>query len=265
MDKYNSIKLGFSGSMGQMNSSIINLASKDNSFTITSLYEPYKKVTENDFVYINNTKISHSNDINVLENSDIILDFSHNSNTYNVLNFCYQKNKKIVIGTTKLSNETLNLINKFSEKIAIFYSPNMSFGINAFFSMLPQLVDKFSDFDIEIIEAHHRRKKDAPSGTALKIFEILKSKNNNLEAIYNRNNLDRPREKNEIGICSIRGGGIYGNHSVFFISESEEVEFTHRLINKDALAKGTLIAVKFLISKNKGLYYYEDLIKELKS
>ncbi len=258
------IKLGFSGSLGQMNSTIINLALKDKNFVISSLYEPYKNVTENDFIASDNIKIFHSNDISVLENSDIILDFSHDSNTYNIIKSLAEKNKKFVIGTTKLSENTFNLINYASKQTAIFYSPNMSYGINAFFSLIPILMEKFYNFDIEIVETHHRKKKDAPSGTALKILEIMKKKRENLNPVFDRSKSDKPREDNDIGISSIRGGGVYGNHSVLFLAESEEIEFTHRMINKDSLAKGALIAAKYIANKSKGLYFYEDLLREIK-
>lgn len=258
----NPIKIGISGSLGQMSQSVINLALKDENFIITSLFEPYKKVIDNDFIIVNNEKIYHLNDIKTLINSEIIIDFSHDNNTYNLIKFAKENNKKLVIGTTKLSKETISEMNEAAKHIPIFYSPNMSYGINAFFSLIPYFIDKFKDFDIEIVETHHRRKKDAPSGTALKIFDIIKSINKDSIPIFDRTKLDKPRDKNEIGISSIRGGCIYGNHTILFIGESEEIEITHRMLNKESLSKGTLIAAKYIYKKEKGLFYYEDLIKE---
>ncbi len=256
------IRIGISGSLGQMNQSIINLLLKDNSFILTSLFEPYKKVTSDDYILVANEKLFHSNEINVLEDSDIILDFSHDNNTINILKFAEEKKKKLVVGTTKLSEKTIELMKKVSNNLAIFYSPNMSYGINAFFSLIPSLLEKFNGFDIEIIEKHHRRKKDAPSGTALKIFDIIKQNKEIYNPIFDRTKLDRPRKEDEIGISSIRGGGVYGNHTILFLSESEEIEFTHRTLNKDSLAKGALIAAKYISTKNSGLFYYENIIQE---
>lgn len=256
------LNIGFSGSLGQMSQSIINLALKDESFNITALYEPQKKLSENDFIITKYGKLSHSSDINVLEKTDIILDFSHDINTYNTLLLAKKFKKKAVIGTTKLSQKTRDLMDEVSKITAIFYSPNMSYGINAFFSLIPYFLEKFRDFDIEIIETHHRRKKDAPSGTALKIFDIIKKNKEEIIPVFDRSKLDRSRENKEIGISSIRGGGVYGNHSILFLGENEEIEFTHRMLNKDSLAKGALIATKYISCKNKGLFYYENLLEE---
>ncbi|NMC66702.1 MAG: 4-hydroxy-tetrahydrodipicolinate reductase [Spirochaetales bacterium] len=256
------IKVGISGSLGQMNQSIINLILKDETMVLSSLFEPYKKVSEQDYILVSTEKLFHSNDINILENSDIILDFSHDSNTFNLLSFAERNKKKLVIGTTKLSNQTFDLMRKVSKNIPVFYSPNMSYGINAFFSLIPSFLEKFKDFDIEIIEKHHRRKKDAPSGTALKMLEIIKNKKKDYVPIFDRTNLDRQRENNEIGICSIRGGGVYGNHTILFLSESEEIEITHRTLNKDSLAKGALLALKYINNKTNGLFFYDDIFKE---
>jgi len=262
MVKNERIKIGISGSLGQMNQSIINLILKDQFFILSSLFEPYKEVSEQDYILVSNEKLFHSNDISTLENSDVILDFSHDNNTFNLLSFAEKNKKKLVIGTTKLSNKTFDLMKKVSNFIPIFYSPNMSYGINAFFSLLPYFLEKFNDFDIEIIEKHHRRKKDAPSGTALKMLEIIKEKKKDYTPIFDRTKLDKPRESNEIGICSIRGGGVYGNHTILFLSDSEEIELTHRTLNKDSLAKGALLAAKFIKNKINGLFCYEDIFKE---
>lgn len=262
MDENSKIKLGFSGSLGQMNSSILNILKEEKDFIVTSLFEPIKKVTENDYFQYESTKIFHSNKIDTLLNSDVILDFSHDLNTYNIISFAEKNKKKLVIGTTKLSDKTINLMKDASKNIPIFYSPNMSYGINAFFSLISSMIDKFNDFDIEIIEQHHRKKKDAPSGTALKIFEIIKQKKE-VKPVFDRTKSDEPRNLNEVGISSIRGGGVYGNHTILFISDNEEIEFTHRTLNKNSLAKGSLKAAKFIYEKSSGLFYFEDLLKQI--
>ncbi|MFN3410999.1 MAG: 4-hydroxy-tetrahydrodipicolinate reductase [Exilispira sp.] len=262
MDNNFIIKVGISGSLGQMNSAVINLALKEPGIKISALFEPIKKITDSDFINLENSKLYHSNDINVLKDCDIIVDFSHNTNTKNIIEFAEKSKNKLVIGTTKLSEETIKFMKNASSSIAIFYSPNMSYGINAFFSIIPVLLDKFNGFDIEIIEKHHKRKKDAPSGTALKIFDIIKDKKKNVNPVYDRSKLDRSRNEDEIGISSIRGGGIYGEHTVLFLNDNEEIEFTHKMINKDSLAKGTIYAIKYIFNKKNGLFFYEDLINE---
>jgi len=254
------MKIGLCGSLGQMCSSVLKLILENDNYQIKALYEPLKKVQKEDYIEHGGQIIYHSNDINVLTDADIILDFSHDNVTSVLVDFAVSNKKKLIIGTTRLSDATLAKINEASKKIAIFCSPNMSFGINFLLSVINIFARNLKDYDIEIIEKHHRRKKDAPSGTALKFFETLKKENPDLYTVYDRTKNDSARKKDEVGISSIRGGGEVGTHTVLFASDFDEIELTHRMNSREALAQGALVVIDFISSKDKGFFEYSDII-----
>ena len=163
-----------------------------------------------------------------------------------------------------LSDETVASILEASEKIAVFKSANMSLGIN----MMVELCKKatkilYPEFDIEIVEAHHNRKLDAPSGTAMMIASAIDQEiSDNVEYVYDRHSVNKARSKNEIGISSIRGGNIVGEHSAMFISDEEILTISHSAQTRDVFAKGALTAAKFMSGKDKGYYTMSDVIAQ---
>lgn len=194
-----------------------------------------------------------------IDKSDVILDFSHPSALDSLLEFSTKKSIPLVICTTGYSDEQVEKIKKGSEKIPIFFSSNTSLGINAMIN-ISKIVKNIlgSEFDIEIIEKHHNKKIDAPSGTALMIADAVSDESS--KYIFDRSSLKRKREKNEIGISSIRCGGIMGEHEIIFASENEILSMKHSISSRRVLAKGALEAVKFIINQDSGLYSMENLI-----
>lgn len=192
---------------------------------------------------------------------DIFVEFTNPDATDENLNYLLENPKKYICGTTGLSLETMEKMKNLSKKTAVFYSPNMSLGVNILFSIVENLwkILKDKDYDIEIIEMHHRFKKDAPSGTALKIFEILKSVDKDLKAIFGREG-KRLRDKKEVGILSVRGGDIVGEHKIIFSSIGERIELVHVAHSRKAFAYGTLEAIKFLKDKESGFYTTKDIL-----
>jgi 4-hydroxy-tetrahydrodipicolinate reductase len=174
--------------------------------------------------------------------SDVIIDFTSPDATLEHLKFVQLYKKGFVIGTTGISEDGVEKIKDASKKNPIVFSPNMSVGVNLLFKLVDEAANVLSNYDVEIIEAHHNQKKDAPSGTALKLAEIIKP------------------YKKEIGIHSIRAGDIVGEHTVVFAANGERIELVHRAHSRDTFAAGSVKAAKWIFSKNPGLYSMRDVL-----
>lgn len=197
--------------------------------------------------------------------ADVVIDFSSAKAVDALLEQCEKKNLPLVLCTTGLSEEQLEKMRRTSEKVAVLKSANMSLGINLFMNLLKQAAATLAPagFDIEIVERHHNRKLDSPSGTALALADAV---NKGLEEPYSYN-LDRShdrkkREHNEIGIVGIRAGNIVGEHTVIFAGEDEVIEFTHKAYSRNVFAKGALEAARYLSGKAPGLYDMGDVIEQ---
>ena len=199
----------------------------------------------------------------IKEDIDIIIDFSVPKATFNVLEYAKNKKIPIVIATTGFSKEEIQKIEETSKEIPIFRSANMSLDINLMAKILKEVAKVLSNTDIEIIETHHNRKIDSPSGTAIlladAINEVLEEKK---EYDFNRMQKREPRKKSEIGFSSIRGGNIVGEHTVAFFGENETLEIKHTSYSRQVFVEGAIKAVRFLITKENGLYDMNDLINE---
>jgi 4-hydroxy-tetrahydrodipicolinate reductase len=164
--------------------------------------------------------------------------------------------------TTGLGEDEKSLLYALSEKTAVFYSGNMSLGINILLSLVKKAAEVlYPDFDIEIVEAHHNQKLDAPSGTALMIADAVnETLDHKLEYVYDRHSEMKKREKKELGIHSIRGGTIVGEHSVIFAGPEEVITVSHSAESRNVFAQGAVAAAKYLNGKPAGLYNMQDLI-----
>lgn len=202
------------------------------------------------------------NKVNVA--ADVVIDFSSVEAADTLLDFIEQKKIPAVICTTGLSEAQIDRINKLSAVSPILRSANMSLGINILSKVLAEVAPtlKKAGFDIEIVEAHHRRKLDAPSGTALLLADSINSSmDERLDYTYDRSDRHEPRRENEIGISSVRGGTIVGDHDVIFAGEDEVISFNHRAYSRKIFANGAIAAANFLIGKANGLYDMSDVIK----
>lgn len=200
----------------------------------------------------------------IIEKPDVIIDFSNPQSTFSFLSWAIKNKVNVCIGTTGFSEDEILKIKSTSKNIGILLSPNMSIGVNIFFEIVAfsaKLFDK--TYHREIIEIHHRHKKDAPSGTAKRLGEILATKmGKKLEevAVFNRKEILRERENDEIGISSIRGGGVIGEHSVLFLGNNDRVEITHIAGSRTIFAEGAIISAKWLAGKPAGFYNIKDVI-----
>ncbi|HOT46936.1 MAG TPA: 4-hydroxy-tetrahydrodipicolinate reductase [Spirochaetota bacterium] len=196
--------------------------------------------------------------------ADGIIDFSAPAASMRLIEEALSAGKPLVIGTTGLSDDQKKEIEKASRRIPVLFSPNMSVGVNLLFKLTETAARALNtDYDVEIFEAHHRFKKDAPSGTARRLLEIVRENMGGLEdakEVPGRDGIVGERTKNEIGILAMRGGDIVGEHTVFFTTFGERIELTHRATSREILSSGAVTAMEFLAGKPAGLYTMYDVL-----
>ena len=200
----------------------------------------------------------------VTDKFDVLIDFTTPESTMNNLAICREANRRLVIGTTGLNENQKQEISAASNDISIVFAPNMSVGVNLCLKLLDLAARVMNDdIDIEIIEAHHRHKVDAPSGTALAMGEVVaKALNRDLKdvAVYGREGHTGERNRNTIGFETIRAGDIVGEHTVMFAGIGERVEITHKASSRMTFAKGAVRAAKWLMTNKKGLFDMQDVL-----
>ena len=201
-------------------------------------------------------------DVKLIEKKpDVIIDFSVPVATFKILEYAKEKNIAVVIATTGFSREEEEKIKEYSKLIPIFKSANMSFDVNMMKHLVKQIAPKLKDTDIEIIETHHNRKIDSPSGTAQMLADTInEALNNEYYCEYNRHDKKEKRDKKEIGMSSIRGGNIVGEHIVQFYGEFETFEIKHTSYSRNVFAEGAIKAAEFIANKEKGIYNMDDLV-----
>ncbi|MBE6901270.1 MAG: 4-hydroxy-tetrahydrodipicolinate reductase [Ruminococcaceae bacterium] len=198
------------------------------------------------------------------EKPDVIIDFSHPSALPDLLSYCRMNSVPLVVATTGYTDEERAEITAASANIPIFFTFNMSLGINLLVELARKATQILGDqFDIEIVERHHNLKKDAPSGTAIMIGEAINEElNNSKHFVYDRHSVRRERGADEIGMHAIRGGTIVGDHDIIFAGRDEVITLSHSAQSKEVFAVGAVNAAVFLAGKSAGLYAMADLIKE---
>ena len=246
------IKLLINGCNGKMGQVVSELAKKDEEIEIVGGFDISKREDE----YPVFTKLDE-----ISVKPDVIVDFSIPIATFNILEFALKTNTPVVIATTGFSTEENKRIEEYSKKIAIFKSANMSFDVTMMKNLLKQIAPKLEGTDIEITEVHHNRKIDSPSGTAQMFADsINEALDNKYHCEYNRHEKHEKRDKYEIGMNSIRGGNIVGEHIVQFFGEFETFEIKHTSYSRNVFAEGALKAVKYIYGKQQGLYNMDDIV-----
>lgn len=239
---------GYSGTMGKVLTKCVN---EDNELEIVCgvskddldvNFKTYNKMTD------------------VEEKADVIIDFSHHSAISDVLAYATKTKTPVVIATTGFNEEELNQIREASKVTPIFHSSNMSLGVNVLVKLVKEAAKALNGFDIEIIEKHHNKKLDAPSGTAVMIANGIKEVLPENECIYGRHGRSDKRTSTEIGIHAIRGGTIVGEHTAIFAGHDEVVEIKHTAQSKDIFAQGAIAAAKFLVKQEAGYYNMNNML-----
>ena len=199
-----------------------------------------------------------------IQDFDVLIDFTSPSATLEHLQQCVNAGKAIVIGTTGFTAEQKQQISAAAQQIPVVFAPNMSAGVNISLKLLELAAKALGDeVDIEIVEAHHRHKKDAPSGTALRMGEVIADAlGRNLEdvAVYGREGISDERDRKTIGFATVRGGDIVGDHTVIFAGQGERLEITHKASSRMTFASGAVRAAIWLQGREAGLYSIDDVL-----
>lgn len=245
------------GCNGRMGQAITALVAERSDVEIVCGVDTYTGIKNEYPVY---TEISQ-----VQEQADVIVDFSNPSSLDNLLSYAKSKKLPVVIATTGLSAAQKESLEKASKEIPVFFSANMSLGVNLLIDLAAKAARILEEtFDIEIIEKHHNQKLDAPSGTALQIADGINAVlSHPHEYIYDRHSVRKKRDKNEIGIHSLRGGTIVGEHSVVFAGPEEVIELTHIAQSRKVFAAGAVSAAKFISGKPAGFYNMHSLVSSI--
>jgi 4-hydroxy-tetrahydrodipicolinate reductase len=200
----------------------------------------------------------------VLPQGDVLIEFTHPEPTLTHLKEAAAAGKAMVIGTTGLSAAQVAELKGLAAKIPVVFAPNMSVGVNLMFKVVEHIARVLSEgYDVEIVEAHHRMKKDAPSGTALKLAQVIaQTLGRDLEqvGVYGRKGITGERTREEIGIMTVRAGDIVGEHFVTFCGIGERLEVIHRAHNRDNFARGAVRAAQWVVGQPNGLYDMQDVL-----
>lgn len=249
------LRIILSGCCGSMGAAVTSCAKSMDDCKIVAGID-IKNTTNPDFPIFSQPK-------EITQEADVLIDFSNPSLLDSLLDFCLEKHVAAVLCTTGYSQEQISKIKLASKQIPVFFSGNMSLGVNLLIELSKTAAKVLGNsFDIEIVEKHHNRKLDAPSGTALMIADGISSAlGKEMHYVYDRHSQRKPRDKADIGIHSIRGGTIVGEHDVIFAGQHEVITLSHRAESRDIFALGALNAAKFLSRQGVGLYSMPDLLK----
>ena len=249
------MKILLSGCFGRMGNAIIEAARENDGIEIISgvdiadgesSFPVYKSIFDN------------------VELPDVIVDFSHHSTTLPTLKYATAHGIPVVIATTGQNEYEMKLIEDASETVPVFFSKNMSIGVNLLVALSRKAAELLgTDYDIEIIEKHHRNKLDAPSGTALMIADAISEARGSTNYVYDRHEKRAKRTNEEIGIHAVRGGSIIGEHEVIFAGRDEVITISHSAASRSLFAAGAIKAAGFIIGKEPGLYNMDDMLNEM--
>jgi 4-hydroxy-tetrahydrodipicolinate reductase len=250
------LKIIISGCNGHMGQVVTRLCSEDPDIEIAAGFDINTAALSGYPVYANPSEFDGK--------ADAIIDFSNPASLNALLSYCVTRNTPVVLCTTGYSTEQLAKIQAASEQIPIFKSANMSVGINLIADLLKKAAAVLgSGYDVEIVEKHHNRKVDAPSGTALMLADAVSSAlPYGAEYVYDRHDRRQPRGKTEIGISAVRGGTIVGEHEVIFAGPDEVIEIKHTAYSREVFANGAIRAAKYLSGTTvPGMYDMNDVIR----
>lgn len=263
------VKIAVAGAAGRMGSRITALSKEYEGLQLAGAFERkgHKDIGKDigTVIGIGDTGVKLADNAeSIINNVDLVISFSTVEASLEHLRLASSKGKAIVIGTTGFTKDTLKEVSELSGKIPCVMASNMSMGVNLLLKVLQDIARVLGEgYDIEIIEAHHRMKKDAPSGTALKMAQVIADAlNRNLDevAVYARKGIIGERTAKEIGIQTIRAGDIVGEHTVIFGGLGERIEVTHKASSRDTFARGALRAALWCFGKPAGLYDMQDVL-----
>jgi 4-hydroxy-tetrahydrodipicolinate reductase len=258
-------RIAIVGASGKMGRAIVRLAAEDAFVKIVCAVASDaagRDVGELAGVERNGVVVTQS--IAAIEDAkaDVVIEFSSPAATREVADVASRAKIAIVSGTTGLDEAAERALEDATKSVAVFAEPNMSVGVYVFGDLLKRAIGMLgNEYDIEIVETHHGRKVDAPSGTANRLVEIARAARDEARVVHGRNGRPGARPKNEIGVHAIRGGDVIGDHTVHFLGVGERFELTHRATSRDVFANGALRAAKWIAGKSAGRYRFADILK----
>lgn len=251
------IKIGIHGANGKMGQMILQCLKNSDQAVVSALYDSNSSGLKCDFAITANSLEE------LFNNCDVVIDFTIKDGTINLINYARTNPKPLVIGTTGLGEDGVNLLKLASNAMPILQATNMSLGVAVLKRLSVLAAKTLSEFDIEIVEQHHRHKKDAPSGTALTLGEsVAKARGLNLNdvMINGREGMVGARRKDEIAVLAVRGGDVVGRHTVGFYNDGEFIELNHTATSRATFAKGAIKAAIWITKQPHGLYDIDDCL-----
>jgi 4-hydroxy-tetrahydrodipicolinate reductase len=258
-----SISIVVTGALGRMGSTIAGLVGQDSELTLAGVVErPTCKAGLGGFTCTSGTSLD---EVLPQVKGAVVIDFTAPEATVAAAEACARHGNPMVAGTTGLTKDQQDKVAKAADQVPLLWAPNMSVGVNVLLQVLPQLVRLLGEkYDLEMVELHHNQKKDAPSGTALKLAQCLaEARDWNLDTVgkYCREGIIGARQHEEIGVQTIRGGDVVGVHTMYMLGPGERIEVTHQAHSRETFAQGAIRAAKWLIGQNPGrLYSYVDVL-----
>lgn len=240
---------GYSGTMGQV---LAKCVADDEELELVAGISPKHHDVDGFNTY--------SSFADVKEDSDVVIDFSNPLALDGILEYCLKTKTPVVLATTGYNDEEMEKIHEAAKQIPVFLSFNMSLGVNILLKLVKEAAKNLANFDIEIIEKHHNKKVDSPSGTAVMIANAVKEIREQSEFIYGRHGRTGKRQQNEVGIHAVRGGTIVGEHSAIFAGNDEILEINHSARSKNVFAEGAIAAAKYLVNQKPGFYNMDDML-----
>jgi len=255
------VKVIVCGACGRMGKRIIDILSRDGETELVGAIEAKAHEALGNEV---TPKVKVTDNLEeIIDRAEVVIDFTNPQASLKNLEVASRFKKAMVIGTTGHTEQEKRLVAEKAKTIPLLMAPNMSLGVNLLFKVVDGVAKVLKGYDVEIVEAHHNRKKDAPSGTAAKLGEtIARALNLNLKeaGVYGRKGMVGPRKSQEIGVHSVRAGDIVGEHTVIFAGTGERLELTHRAHSRDCFARGAVEATKWIVRQSPGLYDMQDFL-----
>lgn len=257
------------GAAGRMGTRLIHAVCETHGLTLSGAVErdghPQLGMDAGLIAGAGNLGVPLTNDLDAaVAVADVLIDFTFPEVTLNNLSICARHGKMLVSGSTGFTPEQKQQVEEFAKAIPVVLAPNMSVGVNACFKLLKEAAKILGDdFDVEVVELHHNKKKDSPSGTAVRMGEVVAEslgRDYNQVANYHREGMCGERTHAEIGMQTVRGGDIVGEHTVYFIGMGERIEISHRAMSRDMFARGAARACQWLQGQSPGLYDMQDVL-----
>jgi 4-hydroxy-tetrahydrodipicolinate reductase len=260
------LKLAVHGATGRMGLAVTRLAAEAGDFTIVGAIcgadDPADGRDIGEIAGIGNIGVVTSPDVaGGLLGADVVIDFSTGSAVGMLANIAARQKVALVSGTTNIDDAAVQALNKSSTLVPVLWAANMSLGVQALAELVEQAMRRLGpQYDVEVVEIHHRKKIDSPSGTAKRLSEAARNVRKDLKEIHGRDGNVGARPDDEIGVFGVRGGDVIGDHTVFLFGAGERLELTHRASNRDLFAHGALRAARFLVGKKPGRYTIADVL-----